>query len=69
MEMIRRIRYEDRTDKWLFFKEGNEYGVDWAAGVDFGPLFSKRTIKKWENTIGVVGHRVRENGAIEEWFI
>ena len=67
MEMIRRIQYEDRADKWLFFKEGNDYGVNWSAGVDFGPLFSKRTIKKWEENGEVIGHRVRGN--FEEWFI
>lgn len=61
MEMIRRIQYEDKADKWLFFKEGNDYGVD------FGPLFSKRTIKKWEENGEVIGHRVRGN--FEEWFI
>ena len=67
MEMVRRIKSEDHADKWLFFKEGNDYGVDWGAGVDFGPLFGKRVIKKWEADGEVIGHRTRGN--YEEWFI
>ena len=66
-EMIRRISYEDHADKWLYFKEGNDYGVNWSAGVDFGPLFSKRTIEKWLERGEVVGHRKYDN--VEEWSI
>lgn len=66
-EMIRRITYENHADTWLFFKDSNDYGVDWKSGVDFGPLFSRRTIKKWIDNGEVIGHRVRDN--FEEWYI
>lgn len=60
MEMIRRIQYEDRADKWLSFKEGAKYGVE------LGPIFCKRIIKRWETEGQVIGHRVRGN--FEEWY-
>ncbi len=60
-EMVRRISYEDHADKWLYFNNVRNYGVE------YGPIFSRRIIDKWFERGEVVGHRVRGN--FEEWFI
>lgn len=60
-EMIRRISYEDHADKWLYFNNV------WPHGVEYGPIFSRRTIEKWLERGEVVGHRKRGN--FEEWSI
>lgn len=64
MEMVRRITSEDHADKWLFFRMNS---ANQGFGVELGPIFCKRIIKRWETEGQVIGHRVRGN--FEEWFI
>lgn len=61
MEMIRRVKSEEHADKWYLITK------QFPKGIDYGPIFSKRTIKKWEDNGEVIGHRIRDN--FEEWFI
>lgn len=60
MEMIRKVTSKEHAHKWYFIDD------QFPEGIDYGPIFSKRTIKKWEGKYGIVGHRIRGN--IEEWY-
>jgi len=63
MKKIRKVSCADHVDRWYLITD------QFPSGVDYGPIFSKRTIKKWEKEYGVVGHRTYTHAdtIIEEW--